>query len=112
MKRILEVIALALAGYVAYELVSRYLGEQAQQKQSGQPQLKPYEAALAGTGGTPTTAAAASDPSRPAPAQLGRVRGAAITGGGSGAQGYATDSDGAALTERVGRGVVRRNKAQ
>ena len=91
MKKILEAIALALAGYIVYELVARYLAE----KESGPP-----------------AAPSISPPARPAPANLGTVRGAAMTGGGGGAQGHTAGSDGSNLSERVGRGVVRRNSSK
>ena len=91
MKKILEAIALALAGYIVYELVSRYLGEkEAAQQQAAAP--------------------AARATSRPAPANLGTVRGAAMTGGGGGAESHTAGTDGSNLSERVGRGVVRRGR--
>ena len=92
MKKILEAVALALAGYIVYELVARYLAE----KDAGQAAAQSY-------------APAVSPPARPAPANLGTVRGAAMTGGGGGAEGHTAGSDGSNLSERVGRGVVRRS---
>ena len=91
MKKILEAIALALAGYIVYELVRRYLGEK--------------ESPAAG-GPMPTSVGVG----RPAPANLGSVRGAAMTGGGGGAVGHTAGTDGSNLSERVGRGVVHKNR--
>ena len=93
MKKLLEAVALALAGYIVYELVSRYLGEK---EASQHPAARQWSTA----------------PARPAPANLGTVRGAAITGGGGGVTASTAGSDGSTLSERVGRGVVRRNSSQ
>ena len=94
MKKILEAIALALAGYIVYELVARYLAD---------------KEATTATEAPRAAAPRVSPPARPAPANLGTVRGAAMTGGGGGAEGHTAGTDGSNLSERVGRGVVRRN---
>lgn len=80
MRNFLKLVALALAGYIIYELLSRYFAER--------------EAA----------AMTSVAPVRP----LGHVPGAAITGGGAGQVQRTLGPDGSTTSERVGRGVVRR----
>lgn len=77
-KKILQLIAVALAGYVVYELFTRW--------STGR-----------GVYGEPA----------PAP---GRPGGATFIGGGTGSVQRSTGFDGSSVTERVGRGVVRRGQ--
>ena len=83
MRRVLQVLVIAIIGYAIYELIRRWTAQQ--------------EAVMG--------ARAAVEP-------LGHVRGAAITGGGEGAPQRTLGPDGSTVTERVGRGVVRRNTAR
>lgn len=75
-RKILQLIALALAGYIVFELFTRWRAE----KSFPQAPLRP----------------------------IGRTRGAALTGPGEGAVQRSTGPDGSNVSERVGRGVVRR----
>ncbi len=79
MRNLLKLLSLALAGFIVYQLIRRYLAERAE-----------YEGAA---------------PPRP----MGRVQGAAMTAGGSGAVQRTLGADGSSASERVGRGVVRRS---
>ena len=100
MMRALKILAVATAGYAAYELIDGYLRHR---KQSGGP---------AGRGAIPvhkpiheTTATLTRMPIQP----TGHVGGAAMTGGGDGVQARnISKTDPTAGTTRVGRGVVRR----
>ena len=80
-KKVLQLIALALAGYVVYELVSRYMAERRLAEHRATARM---------------------------PASLGHVGGAAMTGGTEGVSQQTLGPDGSSVTERVGRGVRRR----
>lgn len=75
-RKVLQLIALALAGYIVFELFTRWRADRA-------------------VGGKPV-------------ASIGRTGGAALTGPGEGAVQRSTGPDGSNVSERVGRGVVRR----
>ena len=79
-KKILQLIALALAGYIVFELYARW--RSGQDEMPGLPEVRP----------------------------MGRTGGAALTGRGEGAVALTAGSGGSSVSERVGRGVVRRGK--
>ena len=79
---------MALAGFVVYELIRRWFLQQ----QAG-----------------PTFGGVGQVPGRTTLEPIGSVPGAAMTGGGEGAVQPTLGHDGSTVTERVGRGVVRRN---
>ena len=84
-KRILQFIAVALAGYIVYELVTRFVAERHAMRHRAHRQ-------------------------RQAARPIGQVGGAAMTGGGMGQAQSTLDRDGSSLSERVGRGVVPRQQ--
>ena len=83
MSNALKVIVVAVLGYAVYEAIDGYLR---------------HRTASDAPAGTPRKL-------RPIPEPLGHVHGAAITGGGEGV----TARTATGGSERVGRGVVRRN---
>ena len=87
MSNALKVIVVAVLGYAVYEAIDGYLR---------------HRTASDAPAGTPS---AAPRKLRPIPEPLGHVHGAAITGGGEGV----TARTATGGSERVGRGVVRRN---
>ena len=89
MRRVLQVLALAVAGFVVFELIRRWLAE-----------------------GQPATVDRARRGLRSMPEPVGNVPGAAMTAGGEGATQRTLGADGSTVTERVGRGVVRRTHEQ
>lgn len=77
-RKVLHLMALALAGYIVFELFTRWRSE----KSIGHEPIR----------------------------SIGRTGGAALTGPGEGAVQRSTGSDGSNVSERVGRGVVRRGE--